>query len=205
MPYRHALSTALDEDNSPATVVFRNILSWLFSLGATRRGFVDEHVDPSISKMTQRMIMNLLGDLQSAVPFEDDNWVKLLIHIATIITGKQIPRRAEARLDSLAATQGWVDFMPPFSEQIQLMTIHKAKGLEFDIVFHLDLYEFVLPQYKREQEPEEANLHYVALTRAKYACILCSSTLRHNRNGVIAASDSPFLYRQGLAHLRERW
>lgn len=56
---------------------------------------------------------------------------------------------------------------------VSLMTVHSAKGLEFDVVFIVGLEEGLFP-YKRygeeeneEEEEEERRLFYVALTRAK--------------------------------------
>ncbi|HEV2150320.1 MAG TPA: ATP-dependent helicase [Longimicrobiaceae bacterium] len=208
IPCRHAVSTILDEDNTPASIVFKNLLNWVFSRTETRRGFVDEYVDPNAPKMMQRKLVHLLSELQVAVPFDEyniDRVLELMILIAEIVTGRKVPSRAASRLSDMLKSGAWAYFIPPFSEEIQLMTIFKAKGLEFDIVFHLDLYEHVLPKYKRESEPEEANLHYVALTRAKSACILCSSTVRHNSYKALRGSVSPFLHREGLNELRDEW
>jgi DNA helicase-2/ATP-dependent DNA helicase PcrA len=52
-------------------------------------------------------------------------------------------------------------------ECIQLMTIHKSKGLEFENVFLMDVNDKVLPSSRCADESEEANLFYVAITRAK--------------------------------------
>lgn len=208
IPYHHAVTTKLDEDNSPASVAFKAVLNWVFSPTESRRGFVDEYVDGNATKITQRKLVHLLSELQTRVPFkrdEIDQVLNVLVHIAEIVTGKKVPNRAVSRLSSVLESDAWVHFIPPFSEQVQIMTIHKAKGLEFDVVFHLDIYEHVLPKFKREEEIEEANLHYVALTRAKSACILCSSTVRHNNYKALRAAVSPFLYREGLDELREWW
>ncbi|MGE5703972.1 MAG: ATP-dependent helicase, partial [Clostridia bacterium] len=60
---------------------------------------------------------------------------------------------------------------------VQVMSIHRAKGLEFDTVFVLDLVEGSLPhEYaldelrkgKRDALEEERRLMYVAITRARY-------------------------------------
>ena len=90
------------------------------------------------------------------------------------------------------------------------MTIHKSKGLEFSIVFHLDLYQWIIPNYKaiKEKDQEEItqslNLHYVGITRAKEACVLCTSTKRHrNETEITDAQPSEFLVRSGLDSLRK--
>ena len=84
-------------------------------------------------------------------------------------------------------------FKPALSDEVQIMTIHKSKGLEFDVVFHLDLYEWILPAKRIGEEggwdnqfypskEQDINLHYVGISRAKQACFLCSSTKRINAN-----------------------
>ena len=55
-------------------------------------------------------------------------------------------------------------------KNIRLLTIHKAKGLEFDRVFIVDVNDDVLPLEKaetKEEIEEERKLFYVAATRAK--------------------------------------
>lgn len=58
-----------------------------------------------------------------------------------------------------------------------LMTIHLAKGLEFDVVFVAGVNEGILPHQRaltsNEQVEEERRLMYVAMTRAKKELYLC--------------------------------
>lgn len=61
-------------------------------------------------------------------------------------------------------------FKPAEKNEIQVMNYHKSKGLEFDVVFLMDCYRYIIPKeynnkYK-ELETDE-NLHYVGLTRGK--------------------------------------
>jgi DNA helicase-2/ATP-dependent DNA helicase PcrA len=62
---------------------------------------------------------------------------------------------------------------------LQLMTIHAAKGLEFDTVFITGLHDRLLP-HKRNQEgdglEEERRLMFVAMTRARHSLVLVKST-----------------------------
>lgn len=93
--YRHALSTALDMDNTPACVAFKNILYWLFNAKETRRSFLEDFVDPSTPKITQRRLVHLLSDLQSAIPFEAENTANTLVtmvRIAEVMTGKTVTK-----------------------------------------------------------------------------------------------------------------
>ncbi|WP_270540424.1 ATP-dependent helicase [Coprococcus sp. AF102-57] len=70
--------------------------------------------------------------------------------------------------------------------KVQLMTIHSAKGLEFEDVFVIHANEGEIPHQKAEKKDEieeERRLFYVALTRAKNN--LCISYItQKNRNSI---------------------
>ncbi len=52
-------------------------------------------------------------------------------------------------------------------ERVSLMTIHSAKGLEFEQVFLVGLEQGIFPLSRNEDTEEERRLFYVAITRAK--------------------------------------
>lgn len=59
---------------------------------------------------------------------------------------------------------------------IHLMTMHGAKGLEFDTVFMIQCNEGVIPYKKAKLPPEleeERRMFYVAMTRAKRKLLIC--------------------------------
>lgn len=62
---------------------------------------------------------------------------------------------------------------------VQLMTIHKSKGLEFPIVFVAGVNQGLLPHEKSENPDEEKRLMYVAMTRAE-KLLNISSTMQYN-------------------------
>lgn len=77
--------------------------------------------------------------------------------------------------------------------RVTLMTIHSAKGLEFNTVFVVGLEEGLFPNQmatgsQREIE-EERRLFYVAITRAKCHCLISYSTCRY-RYGKMEFSDA---------------
>lgn len=45
------------------------------------------------------------------------------------------------------------------------MTLHKSKGLEFNIVFHMDMYRWILPNEYGDAaaQMQDLNLHYVRI------------------------------------------
>jgi DNA helicase-2/ATP-dependent DNA helicase PcrA len=68
------------------------------------------------------------------------------------------------------------------TDAMQLMTVHAAKGLEFDAVFITGLEEGLFPHENSAQEPsgleEERRLMYVAITRARKRLYLSFSQTR---------------------------
>lgn len=91
-------------------------------------------------------------------------------------------------------------------DEIIIMTLHKSKGLEFNIVFHMDMYKYIIPiergsEVDREQD---LNLHYVGITRAIDACYIMNGTMRFRNHfkDYIEAKPSPFLYMPGLLERR---
>lgn len=67
---------------------------------------------------------------------------------------------------------------------VSLMTLHSAKGLEFDYVFLAGLEEGLLPHSRSKQRPEdieeERRLCYVGMTRAKQGLVLTRALQRRN-------------------------
>lgn len=53
------------------------------------------------------------------------------------------------------------------SEGITLTTIHQSKGLEWENVFIIGVYDGLFPSLRTEDPEEELRLYYVAITRAK--------------------------------------
>ncbi|MBW5290011.1 MAG: ATP-dependent DNA helicase UvrD/PcrA [Candidatus Ruthia sp. Asou_11_S2] len=71
---------------------------------------------------------------------------------------------------SLASLDSSGDTNAPIKQNVQLMTIHSAKGLEFPYVFLVGMEEDLFPSRQSKDEPhlmdEERRLCYVGMTRA---------------------------------------
>ncbi len=83
------------------------------------------------------------------------------------------------------------------SDGITLMTIHSAKGLEFDHVFIVGLEESIFPHLNsfesQEQLEEERRLCYVAITRAKKRLWLVNAEARIIYGNKVKNPESRFI------------
>ncbi len=85
----------------------------------------------------------------------------------------------------------------PGENQISLMPLHNAKGLEFPVVFITGMEEGVLPYFKaignEEEISEERRLFYVGMTRAKDLLLLTGARKRRLYSRVQEQEPSRFL------------
>jgi DNA helicase-2/ATP-dependent DNA helicase PcrA len=86
---------------------------------------------------------------------------------------------------------------PENADHVKLMTIHAAKGLEFNNVFVVGLEENLFPSMmsvnSREELEEERRLFYVAITRAKKRLFLTYAVTRYRFGSVTYNEPSRFI------------
>ena len=98
-------------------------------------------------------------------------------------------------LQEMALFTGGEDLLE-VKESVNLMTVHNAKGLEFDTVFILGLDEGVFPHFLSKRDgnhEEERRLFYVAITRARNKLYLTRARKRFHQGWYQKASPSTFL------------
>jgi DNA helicase II / ATP-dependent DNA helicase PcrA len=90
-----------------------------------------------------------------------------------------------------------VDRWKEGAERVSLMTVHAAKGLEFDRVAVVGLEEGLFPHARSFEEPEgleeERRLFYVALTRAREELLLSHCRMRFRTGAPGPTTPSRFL------------
>jgi len=129
-----------------------------------------------------------------------DNLQELVNDAATF----PMPEDALTAVDHLT---GWMDRTAlvgadediPEGGQVTLMTVHSSKGLEYPVVFVVQMNEGVFPHAKSVDSgvDEERRLAYVAFTRAMKRLVITRSAAEGRpgrRNGGPPASPSRFLF-----------
>ncbi|MCR5685654.1 MAG: ATP-dependent helicase [Lachnospiraceae bacterium] len=104
--------------------------------------------------------------------------------------------REKLKMQEREAKEG-LQFKEKEPDGVELMTFHRSKGLEFDIVYIIDVNEGYVPS-KRAETPseveEERRAFFVAMTRARRELYLCEASDRLGRD----ATPSRFLKEMGV-------
>ncbi len=89
--------------------------------------------------------------------------------------------------------------------KVKLMTAHRAKGLEFKVVFIIGLEEDTFPHYLNKDEnsiEEERRLFYVAMTRAEEKLFLTHCKKKEFKNEMVTIQPSRFLEEIPIQYLK---
>lgn len=191
IPHRYHRKLLLDDDRSLGGDILKQLLMITFNpKGHSCIDFIDfyflnpKHRDVADIKKRVKEFSHLFKNNL----MNNDHYKQIeekFIEIVNMVNlDYQLKKSTIEALRQLMYTPHLCKNFKPFKDnEIQLMTIHSSKGLEFDIVFHLDLYEDTFPDYRSKgdaiKEREDINLHYIALTRAKkYVFLLVNSRKR---------------------------
>ncbi len=120
-----------------------------------------------------------------------------LVSLANRYDALPVPEGLEKFLES-AALASDQDELKEEKNQVRLMTVHAAKGLEFPYVFIIGLEEGLFPyeradDAKKDSLEEERRLMYVALTRAQKKLFLSYAMMRTIFGNTDVRTNSQFL------------
>jgi DNA helicase II / ATP-dependent DNA helicase PcrA len=100
-------------------------------------------------------------------------------------------------LDEVALMQDKMNKQNRDSHAVSLMTLHAAKGLEFDLVILPGVEEGIIPTTRSlnsyETVEEERRLFYVGVTRAREHVLITHTKHRYSYGQMVDQSPSPFL------------
>ena len=216
VPHRVIKTTPLDMDLNPRSRLYTLLLRFYFDDSLAFMSVIDEYVEfGSLTIYERKRLIEESLLVKSIDEMEVD---QLSIHfktIADILLPKIQDGTSLQKLNKILNNEKDLESYKPLSSyEIQIMTLHKSKGLEFDIVFHLNMSDWELPFKHIENNDfnnplypnweQDINLHYVGITRARKACYLVRGTQRTNsQNCLKPAHDSEFLSINKLYLLRK--
>jgi len=95
-----------------------------------------------------------------------------------------------------------IDAYDASNNRVALMTLHAAKGLEFEHVFIVGLEDGLLPHERSNTDneddlEEERRLFFVGITRAKMGLYISCARYRTFRGQLLRTIPSPFLFEMG--------
>jgi len=126
----------------------------------------------------------LIGDAENLEPADLINLIRVSLDIDRYVTDEDMPSPDDVKLDNLNQLQfaaarytdieSFLRYTDTFQDEqvsdnkegVNLMTIHRSKGLEFPVVFLVGMVEGILPTKKSENMEEERRICFVAISRA---------------------------------------
>lgn len=218
IPHRVLETTILEMDMNLRSRLYSQLLTYYFDSKMPFLQVIDEYVDYGNLPSSIRQKLLELEHKVKEVP--EDN-VTLLCELFVAIANLLLPHSKDsgsnAKLETVLANEKLYNTYRPLNDnEIVLMTLHKSKGLEFEVVFHMNLNEWELPYQKVENGDfnnpiyydfeQDLNLHYVGVTRAKSQCFLITTSYRTNKNGETKRSKpSVLLNMNSLQSLRKEY
>ncbi|MBA6303306.1 DNA helicase Rep [Colwellia sp. MB02u-14] len=142
----------------------------------------DTSPSPKAAEMRMKNVTTLFSWVTQMLEGDDENDPMLLPEIVIRLTLREMMERGEDEDDA---------------DQVQLMTLHASKGLEFPYVFLIGMEEGLLPHQTSMDEgnvEEERRLAYVGITRAQRELIFTYARERRQYGEVSRTEASRFLH-----------
>ena len=210
IPNKRYANTPLDNGFTKWRRVFSDMLTSYYDTNHFSGQFLDHHIGTDAKPSKRSRGLMLLDEYYGLSEGDLSARVDLAVSIADLCEpGAERDGDIDAYrkvVENVQLMQG--GFRPAQPGEVNILTYHKAKGLEFDIVFCLEAYRFIMPPYHHEEMAFDARrqslaMHYVGITRAKKVCYILLGTKRHNKSGQEKdAEPSEFLSLPGLRDLR---
>ncbi|AUN25092.1 helicase [Clostridium botulinum] len=137
---------------------------------------------------------DIIGEIVNKTKIKEiykDQYIKINNLREFFVIAKEIENKEVSSRDNLiellkitSLSNSELDRMLTKYPRVPIITVHQAKGAEFDYVFLAGLQNNIFPNYmavKEGNEIEEKRLFYVAMTRAKKYLYLSFSEYEHNR------------------------
>jgi ATP-dependent DNA helicase Rep len=148
---------------------------------------------PKAAEIAMKNVSTLFGWVQDLLKGDALNASMSLPEVVQRLTLRDMMERGEDDADA---------------DQVQLMTLHASKGLEFPYVFMVGMEEGLLPHQSsidEENVDEERRLAYVGITRAQRQLYFTIAKERRQYGECIEPTPSRFLYELPADDLEWEW
>ncbi|HEJ9136403.1 TPA: ATP-dependent helicase [Serratia marcescens] len=211
VPHRVYEDNPLASYSDVFSKLFTGLLHYRYNEKITSQEIISDYIKSYFSERKCRDFRRVIKQVRRARA-SDEDLINSMQSVSCSVYGVPAPQKIVQALKTILSTPSIKkQFEIKDENEIQVMTLHKAKGLEFDLVFHLDLYEWVFPWRKPTDNfddpplypswKQELDLHYVGITRAKKLCVLMTSTSRIKDGGLKKGQPSRFFELPGLKGL----
>ncbi|CZV56664.1 UvrD-helicase domain-containing protein [Enterobacter hormaechei] len=202
--FRVYIDTPLDKLGTECSDLYKDLLAYRYKAIGTAQELINKVFDGLIMNDNHQFsLRKKIKILRSNLT--DEELINYFHEIAGMLNIQFTESNDNAVLEIISDSMYLKQFMPLDKNEVQVMTLHKSKGLEFKIVLHLDMDEWSFP-YRLVNEvdrnialypslPQEINLHYVGITRAEKCCVLINAELRQNSTGAFKKSEASYFFK----------
>jgi len=207
-PSKLFVDTELDRFSAYWARLFCDFLRCYYDKDIFKIDFVEKYLNSEYEPKKYQKVLSIVNRLFDTTEENLKNEIEDIVKLAKIIYPEYENHEiVELMIEILNNEDMLEGFKPASVEEICILTLHKSKGLEYRVVFLMDLYKWVYPfeDCSEEDYNQSLNLHYVGITRAIEVCYIMQGTQRFRARykDYYKAEESPFLHLNGLNDFRQ--
>lgn len=121
------------------SLLIKELLSYRFNVLVTAQEIIDDLSIKVVERNALREMRNVIKYVRKA---DDLHFIPALRQAVKLLINKDLSAQHIDAVNAVLQNKMMLNnYLPVGDDELQLMTLHKSKGLEFDFVFHLDLYD----------------------------------------------------------------
>lgn len=164
------------------------------------------HTDPLLSSMAGLASAGSVAELLDGLEGVQEIDAEEVNEQANLMADLEELKKAwnEFRIANDSSSHSWANFRMfclrrqrgSAAQGVQLLTVHKAQGMEFKAVAIVGMNDGQIPDFRASTEAEklsELRTFYVAVTRARRVLLLSRARSRNTRYRIMSTRPSPYL------------